>query len=56
MKQIKPMNPDPKGSVKVSIVEDQKVVVVASGWAQVHLILAMPFSIPSLYGCPGDSA
>jgi len=50
------MNPGPKGLVKVNILEDQKGVVAASGWAQVHLILAMPFSIPNLCGGPGDSA
>lgn len=42
--------------LKVNILEDQKVVVEASGWAQVRLIQAMPFSIPSLCGCQGDSA
>lgn len=50
------MYSDPKGLVKVNILEDQKGVVEASGWAQVHLVLAMPFSIPNLCGGPSDSA
>jgi hypothetical protein len=56
MKYRAPMNVERKGWVKVNILEDQQVVVEAFGWTQIHLIQAMPFSIPNLYECLGDNA